>query len=48
MGKAATNPLPLSGVPSEIMPLALATNDLITRLQSQLEFRETVHLRCRA
>jgi two-component system OmpR family sensor kinase len=39
-GKAATNPLPVSGVPSEIMPLALATNDLITRLQSQLEFRE--------
>jgi two-component system OmpR family sensor kinase len=39
-GKAGTNPLPLNDVPSEIMPLALATKDLVTRLQSQLEFRE--------
>jgi two-component system OmpR family sensor kinase len=39
-GKAGTNPLSLTGVPDEILPLALATNDLVTRLQAQLEFRE--------
>ena len=39
-GKAGTNPLSLDGVPDEILPLALATNDLVTRLQAQLEFRE--------
>jgi two-component system OmpR family sensor kinase len=39
-GKAGTNPLSLEGVPDEILPLALATNDLVTRLQTQLEFRE--------
>ncbi len=39
-GKSTTNPLVLDEVPDEIMPLALATNDLVTRLQSQLEFRE--------
>ena len=39
-GKAGTNPLSLKGVPDEILPLALATNDLVTRLQAQLEFRE--------
>ncbi len=39
-GKFRTNPLVLDDVPNEIMPLALATNDLVTRLQSQLEFRE--------
>lgn len=38
--RSRTNPLPLTGVPDEIMPLALATNDLISRLQAQLEFRE--------
>ena len=27
-------------MPDEILPLALATNDLVTRLQAQLEFRE--------
>ncbi len=39
-GKSETNPLALTGVPDEILPLALATNDLVTRLQAQLEFRE--------
>ena len=39
-GKAGTNPLSLDDVPCEMLPLALATNDLITRLQSQIEFRE--------
>lgn len=39
-GKSETNPLSLTGVPDEILPLALATNDLVTRLQVQLEFRE--------
>src|SRR5581483_1810497 len=39
-GKAGTNPLSLTDVPDEILPLALATNDLVTRLQAQLEFRE--------
>jgi len=39
-GRAGTNPLSLTGVPDEILPLALATNDLVTRLQAQLEFRE--------
>jgi two-component system OmpR family sensor kinase len=35
-----TKPLSLDDVPSEILPLALATNDLVMRLQGQLEFRE--------
>ena len=39
-GKATTNSLSLKGIPDEILPLAMATNDLVTRLQSQLEFRE--------
>jgi two-component system OmpR family sensor kinase len=39
-GKAGTNPVSLSDIPSEILPLAAATNDLVTRLQGQLEFRE--------
>jgi two-component system, OmpR family, sensor kinase len=39
-GKAGTNALSLEGVPDEILPLGLATNDLVTRLQTQLEFRE--------
>jgi two-component system, OmpR family, sensor kinase len=39
-GSARTNPLSLKGIPDEILPLAVATNDLVTRLQSQLEFRE--------
>lgn len=39
-GKAGSNPLTLHGVPDEILPLALATNDLVMRLQTQLEFRE--------
>lgn len=39
-GRFTTNPLVLDKVPDEIMPLALATNDLVTRLQGQLEFRE--------
>lgn len=39
-GKARTSPLALDGVPDEILPLGLATNELVTRLQSQLEFRE--------
>ena len=39
-GRSTTSPLVLDDVPDEIMPLALATNDLVTRLQSQLEFRE--------
>lgn len=39
-GKGGTNPLSLKGVPDEILPLAMATNDLVTRLQAQLEFRE--------
>ncbi len=32
--------LSLKDVPDEMMPLALATNDLITRLHAQLEFRK--------
>ncbi len=39
-GASTTSPLVLDAVPDEIMPLALATNDLVTRLQRQLEFRE--------
>jgi len=39
-GAAGTKPLTLDRVPSEIMPLALATNDLVMRLQAQLDFRE--------
>jgi len=39
-GKSTTSPLVLDDVPDEVMPLALATNDLVTRLQGQLEFRE--------
>jgi two-component system, OmpR family, sensor kinase len=39
-GNDGTNPLALASVPDEILPLALATNDLATRLQAQLEFRE--------
>ena len=39
-GKDGSNPLALENVPDEILPLALATNDLVTRLQAQLEFRE--------
>ena len=39
-GQEGTNPLSLQGVPDEILPLAFATNDLLTRLQAQLEFRE--------
>ena len=39
-GKDESNPLSLADVPDEILPLALATNDLVTRLQAQLEFRE--------
>ena len=39
-GKAGTNALSLEGIPDEILPLGLATNDLVTRLQAQLEFRE--------
>jgi two-component system OmpR family sensor kinase len=39
-GKDQSNPLSLADVPDEILPLALATNELVTRLQAQLEFRE--------
>lgn len=39
-GKARTKPLALADVPAEILPLALATNDLVTRLQAQIEFRQ--------
>ena len=39
-GQEGTNPLSLRGVPDEILPLAFATNDLLTRLQAQLAFRE--------
>ena len=39
-GKSGTNALSLEGIPDEILPLALATNELVTRLQTQLEFRE--------
>jgi two-component system OmpR family sensor kinase len=39
-GKDGTNPLSLKHLPNEVLPLALATNDLVTRLQAQLEFRE--------
>ena len=39
-GKGGTSRISLDGVPDEILPLALATNDLVTRLQAQLEFRE--------
>lgn len=39
-GKSTNSPLLLDDVPDELMPLALATNDLVTRLQGQLEFRE--------
>ncbi len=37
---ARRDPLSLDGLPDEVMPLAIATNDLVTRLQGQLEFRE--------
>jgi signal transduction histidine kinase len=39
-GNNQSSPLSLAEVPDEILPLALATNDLVTRLQAQLEFRE--------
>ena len=39
-GKDQSKPLALANVPDEILPLALATNDLVTRQQAQLEFRE--------
>jgi two-component system OmpR family sensor kinase len=39
-GKDQSSPLALADVPDEILPLALATNDLVTRQQAQLEFRE--------
>jgi signal transduction histidine kinase len=38
--RGRTSPLSLGGVPDEILPLVLATNELVTRLQAQLEFRE--------
>jgi signal transduction histidine kinase len=38
--RGRTSPLSVEGVPDEILPLVLATNDLVTRLQAQLEFRE--------
>src|SRR4029079_15804140 len=39
-GKGGTSPLSLDWVADEILPLALATNDLVVRLQAHLEFRE--------
>jgi two-component system OmpR family sensor kinase len=39
-GQRAQRPLSLAGVPAEILPLAAATNDLVVRLQAQVEFRE--------
>jgi len=38
-GKSSTSPLSLTGVPDEVAPLVLATNDLLARLHAQLEFR---------
>ncbi len=38
--KKGSASLSLSHVPDEMMPLALAMNDLITRLREQLEFRK--------
>ena len=39
-GTAGTDPLPIAGVPDEVLPLVLAMNELIARLHAQLEFRQ--------
>ncbi len=38
---ASGQSLSLTGLPEEVLPLATATNDLVTRLQAQIDFRQT-------